>query len=52
MNNNDPIRHVSVISTSAVRIHPEHMARTWQPTWPWVLTSRQWTVPRPINVPD
>ncbi len=26
------------------------MASTWRPTWLWVLTSRQWTTPRPINV--
>ena len=47
---NDPIRRVSVISTGSVRIHPDHMACTWRPTWLWVLTSRQWTGPRPINV--
>jgi glyoxylase-like metal-dependent hydrolase (beta-lactamase superfamily II) len=50
MNKDDPIRRVSVISTGAVQIHPEHMACTWQPTWLWVLTSRRWTAPRPINV--
>jgi N-acyl homoserine lactone hydrolase len=50
MNRDDPIRRVSVISTGAVQIHPEHMACTWQPTWLWVLTSRRWTAPRPINV--
>jgi N-acyl homoserine lactone hydrolase len=50
MNNNDPIRRVNVISTGTVQIHPEHMACTWQPTWLWVLTSRRWTAPLPINV--
>jgi glyoxylase-like metal-dependent hydrolase (beta-lactamase superfamily II) len=50
MNNNDPIRRVSVFSTGSVRIHPQHMAGTWQPTWLWVLTSRKWTAPLPINV--
>jgi N-acyl homoserine lactone hydrolase len=50
MTNNDPIRRVSVFSTGTVQIHPEHMARTWQPTWLWVLTSRRWTAPLPINV--
>ncbi|NOT42392.1 MAG: N-acyl homoserine lactonase family protein [Alphaproteobacteria bacterium] len=50
MTTNDPIRRVSVVSTGAVQIHPEHMASTWQPTWLWVLTSRRWTAPRPINV--
>jgi N-acyl homoserine lactone hydrolase len=50
MNRIDPIRRVSVISTGTVQIHPQHMAGTWQPTWLWVLTSRKWTVPLPINV--
>jgi N-acyl homoserine lactone hydrolase len=26
------------------------MAATWQPMWLWVLTSRRWTAPLPINV--
>jgi N-acyl homoserine lactone hydrolase len=46
----DPIRRVSVFSTGSVRIHPEHAASSWQPTWLWVVTSRRWTVPLPINV--
>ncbi len=46
----DPIRRVSVISTGAVQIHPDHMACTWRPPWLWVLTSRKWTAPRPIHV--
>ena len=46
----DPIRRVSVFSTGTVRIHPEHMAATWRPVWLWVLSSRQWTNPLPINV--
>jgi N-acyl homoserine lactone hydrolase len=50
MNNSDPIRRVSVFGTGTVQIHPEHMAATWQPTWLWVLTSRRWTAPLPINV--
>ena len=50
MNRDDPIRRVSVISTGSVQIHPEHMACTWQPTFLWVLTSRRWTAPRPVNV--
>jgi N-acyl homoserine lactone hydrolase len=50
MNRNDPIRRVSVFSTGTVQIHPDHMASTWRPTWLWVLTSRQWSAPRPINV--
>jgi N-acyl homoserine lactone hydrolase len=47
---NGPIRRVSVISTGSVQIHPEHVACSWKPTWLWVLTSRRWTVPLPINV--
>ena len=50
MNGDNPIRRVSVISTGSVQIHPDHMASTWRPTFLWVLTSRQWTAPRPINV--
>jgi N-acyl homoserine lactone hydrolase len=46
----DPIRRVSVLSTGSVRIHPNHMAGNWQPPWLWVLTSRRWTAPRPINL--
>jgi N-acyl homoserine lactone hydrolase len=50
MKRHDPIRRVSVVSTGSVQIHPQHMAGTWQPTFLWVLTSRQWTAPRPVNV--
>jgi N-acyl homoserine lactone hydrolase len=50
MNQGNPIRRVSVISTGSVQIRPEHMAGTWRPTFLWVLTSGQWTAPRPINV--
>lgn len=32
MNNDDPIRRVSVVGAGTVQIHPEHMACTWQPT--------------------
>jgi N-acyl homoserine lactone hydrolase len=50
MKNDNPIRRVSIFSTGTVQIHPEHMAGTWQPTWLWVLTSKRWTAPLPINV--
>jgi N-acyl homoserine lactone hydrolase len=50
MNRSDPIRRVSVVSTGTVQIHPQHMASTWQPTFLWVLMSRRWTAPRPVNV--
>jgi glyoxylase-like metal-dependent hydrolase (beta-lactamase superfamily II) len=33
-----------------VRIHPEHPYGTRKPLYWWLLTSRRWTPPRPINV--
>jgi N-acyl homoserine lactone hydrolase len=45
-----PVQAVSVISTGTVRIHPEHPYGTRKPLYWWLLTSRQWTLPRPINV--
>jgi glyoxylase-like metal-dependent hydrolase (beta-lactamase superfamily II) len=45
----DPIRRVSVVSTGTVEIHPEHVGPTWKPLYLWLLTSRRWTRPRPIN---
>jgi len=45
----DPIRRVSLVSTGQVQIHPDHEAATWRPTAMWLLTSRRWTAPRPIN---
>jgi hypothetical protein len=50
MNNaTDPIRRVSLVSTGQVQIHPDHEAATWRPIAMWLLTSRRWTAPRPIN---
>ena len=49
MSVNDPIRRVSVLSTGHVQIRPDHVASTWRPTYWWLLTSRRWTGPRPIN---
>ena len=49
MNPNDPIRRVSVVSTGNVQIRPDHVSSTWRPMFWWLLTSRQWTGPRPIN---
>lgn len=46
----DPVRAVSVISTGTVRIHPEQAFGTRQPLYWWLVTSRRWTPPRPINV--
>ena len=44
------MKAVSVISTGTVRIHPEHPYGTRKPLYWWLLTSRRWTPPRPINV--
>jgi glyoxylase-like metal-dependent hydrolase (beta-lactamase superfamily II) len=49
MNVTDPILRVSVISTGQVQIRPDHLASTWRPTAWWLLASRRWTGPRPIN---
>jgi N-acyl homoserine lactone hydrolase len=46
----DPVRAVSVISTGSVEIHPEHVFGTRKPLYWWLLTSRRWLPPRPINV--
>jgi glyoxylase-like metal-dependent hydrolase (beta-lactamase superfamily II) len=46
----DPIRRVSVVSTGSVEIRPEHVGPTRKPMPVWLLTSRRWTAPRPINV--
>ena len=44
------VKAVSVISTGTVRIHPEQLYGTRKPLYWWLLTSRRWTPPRPINV--
>jgi glyoxylase-like metal-dependent hydrolase (beta-lactamase superfamily II) len=45
-----PVKAVSVISTGTVQIRPEHPYGSRKPMYWWLLTSRQWTPPRPINV--
>ena len=45
----DAVKAVSVVSTGTVEIHPEHPYGTKKPLYWWMLTSRQWTPPRPIN---
>ena len=45
-----PIRSVEVVSTGTVAIRPEHVASSHAPLLWWLLTSRRWTAPRPINV--
>ncbi len=49
MNVTDPIRRVSVVSTGQVQIRPDHEASTGRPMAWWLLASRRWTGPRPIN---
>lgn len=44
------ITNISVISTGSVQIRPQHVRGTGSPLFWWLFTSRQWTVPRPINV--
>jgi len=45
----DPVRAVSVVSTATVANHPEQPYGTWKPLYWWLLTSRKWTAPLPIN---
>ena len=49
MNMADPILRVSVVSTGQVQIRPDHEASTWRPAAWWLLASRRWTGPRPVN---
>jgi N-acyl homoserine lactone hydrolase len=44
------ITKVSVLSTGNVAIRPEHVRGNGTPMLWWLLTSRRWTAPRPINV--
>ena len=44
------VKAVSVISTGTVRIRPEHPYGSRKPLYWWLLTSRRWTPPAPINV--
>ncbi|MFB2596203.1 MBL fold metallo-hydrolase [Herbiconiux sp. P17] len=46
----NPIRRVEVFSTGQVEIRPEHAAASRAPMAWWLMTSRRWTAPRPINV--
>jgi N-acyl homoserine lactone hydrolase len=45
-----PIQRVSVVSTGTVQIRPQHVESTGSPLMWWLMTSRRWTEPRPINV--
>jgi len=46
----NPVSRVSVISTGRVRIRPQHARSDRTPQLWWLLTSRRWTQPLPINV--
>jgi len=46
----NPITRVSILSTGQVEIRPQHVRGTGTPMLWWLLTSRRWTAPRPINV--
>ena len=45
----DPIRRVSVVSTGTVAIRPQHVESDGSPLVWWLMTSRRWTQPLPIN---
>jgi glyoxylase-like metal-dependent hydrolase (beta-lactamase superfamily II) len=47
---NRTIARVIALSTGSVRIRPEHIASNGTPELWWLLTSRRWSEPLPINV--
>jgi N-acyl homoserine lactone hydrolase len=46
----ETVKRVSVVSTGTVSIRPEHVGPTRKSMYWWLLTSRKWTEPLPINV--
>jgi glyoxylase-like metal-dependent hydrolase (beta-lactamase superfamily II) len=44
------VASVSVLSTGTTQIHPQHAYGSRAPMYGWILGSRTWTPPRPINV--
>lgn len=44
------VQSVAVLSTGTVRIHPQHPFGSRVPMPVWLVGSRRWTPPRPINV--
>jgi glyoxylase-like metal-dependent hydrolase (beta-lactamase superfamily II) len=44
------VTRVARFSTGTVDIHPQHAYRNRTPPYWWILTSRRWLPPRPINV--
>jgi len=45
-----PVLNVSAFSTGTVQIRPAHVRSNGTPLLWWLLTSRRWSAPRPINV--
>jgi N-acyl homoserine lactone hydrolase len=45
-----PIGAVSVLSTGTTQIHPQHAYGSRIPMYAWIIGSRRWTPPRPVNV--
>ena len=45
-----PVGTVSVLSTGTTQIHPQHAYGSRIPMYAWILGSRSWTPPRPVNV--
>jgi N-acyl homoserine lactone hydrolase len=45
----DAVKAVSVVSTGTVEIHPEQQFGSRMPLYWWLLTSRRWSPPLPIN---
>ncbi len=44
------IKRIFVISTGSVRIHEEHIRRSWKPLLVWLLFGQRMSGPLPINV--
>lgn len=45
----DAVKAVSVVSTGTVQIHPEQPYGSRKPLYWWLMTSKEWTPPLPIN---
>jgi N-acyl homoserine lactone hydrolase len=45
-----PISQVTVISTGTTQIHSQQVFGSRIPMYAWIMGSRRWTPPRPINV--
>jgi N-acyl homoserine lactone hydrolase len=45
-----PVKAVSVLSTGTTQIHPQHAYGSRMPMYAWILGSRAWTPPRPVNI--